>query len=460
MPRVPFPALLLLPWSAFCAWCVSGFPPCIDLPAHGAQLAILAEVLRGGPASAAFEAHFSVGYGLTTWLFAPVALALSGEAAVKVAAWLTLSTFPASVAFLAQRLGRPWQLGLLAAPLGFSVSYWYGFLPTLFAGPLVLTVWAVWLRHVERPTRRSAGLVVALSLVVLLCHFIAFAALVVGALALTPRRSWRQLVLLGVPALVAAPRVLELVTTAARGAAALPTRYNLDAHLLGVVKQYPLGARISVWLNAVVIAAVGVAALVRWWRSRRNDPALWLAGSQALLFLAMPDDLAGSWRVGVRLVVFVAVAGLCTWPWARVPKALVALPLVALGCLAHLHVWFAREVDGLEAVIAAPPPPGVHGGLLVSGAAPPFTRLGLLEHQPQWWTARWGGLGTHLFADAPHQVVQWRAGAVRDERLRASTLEPAALDAVLVHGEGALPDALQSLTVVQTAGRWRRLERR
>ena len=407
-----------------------------------------------------FDVQLSVGYGLTTWLFAPVALAFSGEVAAKAAAFVTLATFPVAVAFLAQRLGRPWQLGVLAAPLGFSVSYWYGFLPTFFAGPLVLMAWAVWLGHLERPARRSAVLLVSLGLVVLLCHFIAFAALAVGAVALTPRRSWRQLALVAAPALLAVPRVLELVTTAARGAAALPTRYNLDAHLLGVVKQYPLGARIAMWLNAAAIACIGAAALWRWWRARSRDPALLLAGSQALLFAAMPDDLAGSWRVGVRLVVFVAVAGLCTWPWARVPRALVALPAVALACLAHLHVWFAREVDGLEAVIAGPPPPGVHGGFLLAGASPPFTRLGLLEHQPQWWTARWGGLGTHFFADAAHQVVRWREGTPLDDRLRASTLEPAALDAVLVHGAGALPETLRELTVVQTAGQWRRLERR
>jgi hypothetical protein len=457
------PVALALVWSAFCAWCVSGTPPCIDLAAHGAQMQVLGDVLRQGPANAVFEAHLSPGYGLTTWLFVPVALLADGAVAVKSAAWLALTTFPMTVGLLAHRLGRPPELAVLAAPLGFSASYWYGFVPTFVAGPLVLLAWAVWLGHLERPTRQRGAALAALSLVVLLCHFVAWGALVVGAGALAAGRRprpWSALVLLSAPVLVAAPRIIELVTSAASGAAALPTRYNLDAHLIGVVKQYPLGARISFWLNAGLLACVGVVAGWRWRRSRNADPALALALSQLGLFVATPDDLAGSWRVGVRLVVFAAAATLCTYPFRRVPRALFAAPAVALACIGHLHVWFASEVDGLEVVIAQPPPAGVHGGLLLTPASPPHTRLALLEHLPQWWTARWGGLGTHFFADAAHQPVQWRRHAAAPEALKASTLAPAPLDAALVYGEGELPPELSGLTVVQTAGRWRRLERR
>jgi hypothetical protein len=454
---------IALAWSAFCAFCLSGAPPCIDLPAHAAQLQVLGEVLRGGPASTVFEAHLSPGYGLTTWLFVPVAMVFDGAVAAKSAAWLALTLFPVSVGLLAHRLGRPLELAVLAAPLGFSVSYWYGFLPTFFAGPLVVLTWAVWLAWLERPSRSGSAALLGLSLTVLLCHFIAWGALVVGvvALALGSRaRPWRGLGLVMAPALMALPRIVELLTSAAGGTAALPTRYNLDAHLLGVVKQYPLGARISFWVNAAGLALIGAAAALRWWRTRTRDPALMLAASQTLLFVVMPDDLAGSWRVGVRLVVFAAVATLCTFPFRRVPAALFSVPLLALGCVGHLHAWFAGQVEGLDAVIASPPPAGVHGGLLLTGAAPPHARLPLLEHQPQWWTARWGGVGTHFFADATHQPVQWRRGLAVSPALKASTLEPAPLDAALVYGEGELPAEVSTLTVVQTAGRWRRLERR
>jgi hypothetical protein len=459
------PAFAVVAWSLFCAWCVAGVAPCGDLPAHGAQLQVLAELLRGGPAREVFEAHLSVGYGLTTWLFAPVALVSSGEVAAKAASWLTLTAFPVCAGFLAHRLGRPWALGVLAAPLGFSVSYWYGFLQTFTAGPLVLLAWALLCGHLARPGWRSAAALAGLSLVVLLCHFMAFAALAMGALTLalgapSARRAAAALALVGAPGLLAVPRVVALAAPAAEGVAGPATRYNLDAHLLGVVKQYPLGARVSLWLYVGVLGLCGAWAAWRWWRERRWDPALGLAVGQLGLFAVMPDDLAGSWRVGVRLVVFVAVAALCAPPWPRVPRWLFAVPAVAVACLAQVHVWFAREVEGLDAVIARPPPPGVHGGLLLTDAAPRGAWLALLEHQPQWWTARWGGLGTHFFADASHQVVQLREGVPLPPALRASTLAPAPLDAALVFGEGELPPELQELTVVQVAGRWRRLERR
>jgi hypothetical protein len=462
--RYAQPALGLVLWGAFTAWCLSGFPPCIDLPVHGAQMQTLADLLRGGPAAQVFTAHLSIGYGLTTWLFLPVAMLFNGAVAVKVAAWLSLTGLPVTVGLLAHRLGRPWQVAALAAPLGFSVSYWYGFLPTFFAGPLVVLAWATLLGLLKAPSRRGGVTLLVLSLVVLLCHFMAYAALAAGAAALVlssiQKQRWRALALVAAPGVLAVARVVDLLGSAASGTAALPTKYNLDAHLLGVVKQYPLGARISVWLNAVVLLLIGLWAAWRWWKTRQRDPALWLLASQVGLFAVMPDDLAGSWRVGVRLVVFFALAALCTWPTARVPKGLYVVPVVSLICLGHLHVWFEREVAGLEALITTPPPGGIHGGLLLTNAAPPHTRLFLLEHQAQWWTARWGGVGTHIFADASHQPVQYRRDPDVPLTVRATTLEPAPLDAVLVYGEGALPPELEAHAVVGTSGRWRRVERR
>ncbi|MBL8958031.1 MAG: hypothetical protein JNK82_45070, partial [Myxococcaceae bacterium] len=104
------------------------------------------------------------------------------------------------------------------------------------------------------------------------------------------------------------------------------------------------------------------------------------------------------------------------------------------------------ELQGLDEVTRTPPPPGVHGGLLLGGNRLPGSQLELLEHQAQWWTARWGGVGTGFFAEAGHQPVQRRAGAEL----------PASLGGVIVHGDR--DPGLNGLTLVQSAGRWRRYE--
>jgi hypothetical protein len=68
--------------------------------------------------------------------------------------------------------------------------------------------------------------------------------------------------------------------------------------------------------------------------------------------------------------------------------------------------------------------------------------------------------GTHFFGDASHRPVQYQRDPDVPLTVRATTLEPAPLDAVLVYGEGALPPELEGHVVVGTSGRWRRVERR
>src|SRR5262244_295464 len=71
--RLFLPAVLFS-WAVFTAWCVWGFPPPVDLPAHGAQLQTLVNLLRRDPGvSQIYEIHVPIGYGLVYWLFLPLA---------------------------------------------------------------------------------------------------------------------------------------------------------------------------------------------------------------------------------------------------------------------------------------------------------------------------------------------------------------------------------------------------
>ncbi len=81
LSRLFLPAVLL-GWAIFTAWCVWGFPPPVDLPAHGAQLETLANLLRGDPAvSQVYEIRVPIGYGLVFWLFLPLTYLTNGAVA-------------------------------------------------------------------------------------------------------------------------------------------------------------------------------------------------------------------------------------------------------------------------------------------------------------------------------------------------------------------------------------------
>ncbi|MHB8877927.1 MAG: hypothetical protein ACYC8T_29890, partial [Myxococcaceae bacterium] len=154
-PRRLFLPALFLGWGAFTAWCVWGFPPCVDLPAHGAQMQTLAELLRGDPAvGALYEVKFPLGYGLPFWLFLPVAFISNGALAARLAMWAAMMLYPLSHLALARAFKRPdWTL-LLGLPLAFNISYWYGLLPGLFAQPLVFFALAVLAKALETPRAR------------------------------------------------------------------------------------------------------------------------------------------------------------------------------------------------------------------------------------------------------------------------------------------------------------------
>jgi hypothetical protein len=184
------------------------------------------------------------------------------------------------------------------------------------------------------------------------------------------------------------------------------------------------------------------------------------------LFLATPKAISGAWLIHVRLPVFAGFVALVLVDPTRIARPVRALllliTLASLAETARFHWRFSREVEGLETLVAQPPPPGVHGYVsLVGNRLPGKGRLVYLEHLGQWWTATQGGVGHHFFADADHQPVRFRPGAALPMSLEgatADTLTP--FSALLVYGEGPLPEFLAGFTETARAGRWRRLERR
>ncbi len=464
--RLFLPALFAA-WGAFTAWCVWGFPPCVDLPAHGAQLETLANLVRGDRAVAElYEVKVPLGYGLPFWLFLPVALVSNGALAARLAMWTALQLFPWSHLALARAFKRPDWTVLLGLPLAFNISYWYGLLPGLFAQPLAFLTLATFARALDRPRARWLLLVNACAVATLLSHLVAFAAtgFVMGAFALTQKPRLPALKALGlglaVPALLSVSKVWSMAGRAVTPGPWPATVYDLPSHFNWFFKNYRPEGSLAALVPLVIGAFFAAVYMVRW-RKEPVGPAVMLAAMLAL-YLATPKTLSGIFLISVRLPVLAGMLALLVArppEWKPLPFVLVGLCLASLAQTALFHWRFARAVDGLDAMVQTPPK-GRHGYVSLVGREVLGSRQVYLDHLGQWWTARWGGVGHNFFADAEHHPVRFREGVSVPADLWDEPPERLAFfDELLVYGAAPLPAKLESWRELEHAGPWRKLGR-
>jgi hypothetical protein len=464
--RLFLPALFLT-WGAFTAWCVWGFPPCVDLPAHGAQMETLATLLRGDAAVAQFyRVTFPLGYGLPFWLFLPVAFVANGAVAARLAMWTALMLYPLSHLALVRAFKRPdWTL-LLGLPLAFNISYWYGLLPGLFAQPLVFFGLALFARALDSPRAKWLVLLNVAATAALLSHLVAFAAMgfVMAAYTLTRRPllpALRVLALgLALPAALSLSKVWSMATRAVTPGEWPATVYDFSSHFNWFFKNYRPEGQLAALVPLVVACVFALVYLVR----RRKEPigpAVMLAAMVAL-YLATPKTLSGIFLISVRLP---ALAGMLALLVADLPASralrgvLIGACFLSLVETAAFHVRFARAVDGLDEMVREPPK-GRHGYESLVGREVLGSKHVYLDHLGQWWTAKWGGVGHNFFADAEHHPVRFREGTSVPADLWDETPERVAFfDELLVYGDGPLPANLAGWREVQRAGAWRKLSR-
>lgn len=497
-------ALLAL-WAAFTAWCVCGFPPPVDLPAHGAQLETLVNLLRGDPAlRELYEIRVPIGYGLVYWLSLPLALLSNGATAVRVALWVALQLYPLSQLALLRAFRRSDWLVLLGLPLAFNFSYWYGLLSGVFGVPLAFLTVAAFERAVasassvsdafpdgregswrnqdlpsETPTGRGASAVgeriwVWLALVnlgaaaTLQSHLVAFVALTfllgVQALCHPPRVKSLRLAVLGLalPLLISVPKIWSMAERALTPGPWPATEFALMSHLNWFFRNYRPEGLLAAWGPVIVSSAMVLLYLRRRKREPLAPAAMFLA--LLLLYLATPKTLSGIFLISVRLPVFAGVISLLLVDGTAIPKplraALVAISLASLVETGAFHWRFARAIDGLQAMVEGPPP-GRHGYWSLAGKGILGSRIIYLEHLGQWLTATRGGVGHNFFADAEHHPVRFKPGVELPTDLsEATAAQLTCFDQILIFGEGALPPWLDGFREVAHVKAWRKLVRR
>lgn len=467
--RLPFRTLgaAFALWAAFAAWCVSGVPPCVDLPAHGAQLATLVSLLRGDQALAQlYEIHFPLGYGLTYWLALPLALLTDGALAIKALLFLALLIYPLSALALCRAFHRPDWYVLLALPLVFNISYWYGFLPGFFAQPMVFFAIAAFAAALEHGRRRDAALFLLAASAAMLAHLLAFVALALAVTVLAAaharRRAALRLLALGLlPLLAAVPKIASMANRAVTPGDWPATEYGVAAHFNWFFRHYrPEGLLAAA--GPLVVTAVLVALYLRRRRVEPLGPALAFAALAALYFV-VPKTLSGIFLIAIRLPVLAGMLSLLlVGPEALARPlrvGLIALSLASLAETAVFHWRFARAVDGLAELMATPPPER-HGYVSLVGRGVLGSKHVYLDHLGQGWTARYGKVGHNFFADAEHHPVQFCRGKSRPSDLwELRPEELAQFDELLAYGEVPLPAALEGWTEVQRVQAWRKLRR-
>lgn len=450
-------------WVLMAAWCAAGYPPCVDLPVHAAQMQTMAALLRGDPAvSQVYELHVELGYGLVYWIFLPVTLATSGATAARVALWLSLVLFPLALLVLLRAFRRPDWYVLLGLPLAFSVSYYYGFLPYLLGMPLCMLALAAAARAFEEPSPRRLVLLNLAAAAAALAHLLSFAAFATGALglALAERPRARRVARLAAGLVLPAALVIPRVVTMAVRATAERRGYDYGRgplpHLTWFWENYaPEGV-----LVIVAPAAVALAFTLRWLTRRRAEPAgpLGLALGLLVLYFLLPKSMSGIWGVFIRLPALMGVAVLLLVDgaaWGRRARlALIALSLAAVAEALVFHARFARAVDGLAEVVASAPP-GARTGYVALGGDPVLGSRHIYgRHLGSWLVASRGGVDVFIFGEADHYPARFLPGFLPPLPLH----QPSWYDTVLLYGEGKIPGPLASFRETARAGSWRRLE--
>ncbi len=461
-----FTPVVLLLWACFTAWCVCGFPPPVDLPADGAQIETLKNLIRGDPeVQKYYRIQIVIGYGLPFWVFLPVAFIWNGAVAARLALWVCLQLFPLSHLALLRAFRRADWAVLLGLPLAFNFSYWYGLMPGLFAQPLALFSVAAFVRTLERPNWKRIAVFNLLAAATLLCHLVAFVvlAVLIGALALATAPRWRSFKLavqgLVLPAALSVLKILPMAQRAVMPGPWPATEFAGRSHLTWFFETYRPEGKLAV-LGPLLVSGLFVLAYLKRRKIEPVGPAAMFAAALGL-YLITPKTLSGIFLISVRLPVFAGMLSLLLVSADVLPRylrgALAAVCLLSLVETGLFHWRFARAVDGLDQMIAGPVR-SPHGYWSLAGSQLLGSKHIYAEHLGQWLTATRGGVGHNFFADAEHHPVHFKPGIDIPAQLnRASPDQLAGFEEILIFGEGPLPAWLNGWREESRAGRWRKL---
>lgn len=403
-------------WRAFFALCVLALAPIwvgeylpfVDLPQHAAQLAIGE---RWHDPSFRYHDYFSVNW-YTNQLFAynvtrVFGLVLPVIYAIKCTLSLSLIMFGWSVYGLTRAVRTdPW-FSLIAFPLGFSFSMYWGFFNFVTSLPIGIALISLCLRYALSPSRWRAIAIFLLANVLFFAHvlILAFAGLVSAALIAARARGLREKIW-GLSALASVLPTVYVWWTVIQGNAAstteTPVRLVYGLFRLRELFNFQIGADPDDWLGAAV-------GLVLWslpfWLgarfTRESYRYLPVAVSLALFFL-LPQSAIEVDLIYPRFAVFVLpmlLIALEETSATGAARLAVAGALCAqLGSVAVRFALFDREARTLNQVLAKAEP-NKRMLYLPTNPGSRFVPNDPYYHFGSWYQVKHGGLVDFSFAE-------------------------------------------------------------
>jgi len=376
------------------------YPAGVDLPQHANIMRILADYNDPATGYAAFyERQFLTPYLVTYLVGLPFTKLFGALFGVKVILSIAALATPFTLTrWLQVQRGEPWW-GLLGFPLTFGFGYHWGFLSFVFALPLVFVYLGAYQRLTQRLQARPAVVAALGALLLYLTHGIAFGVAMLvaagqSAVQLARRWSWRAFWLTGahfVPAFLAS--VAWQAKSHVPGIAAIeewpPRLDRFEAFLSGELIRTPSYTAMAVGAVLLIVMVVATRPATAGAPARLVPFVV-----SALLFVLLPETVAGTWLVGTRMLVFVHLFGLGAFNpgvhGRRLTGARVAIAVVAFGCLVGHGVRMAifnRELRGLSALIAAIPPHADVRSLVISTEHDSAAFGAMMGQTPAWITA-------------------------------------------------------------------------
>ena len=416
LPATELPSIGLLSIAATLAGVVAwvffhfSYLPMVDLPQHAAALSEWVHLHDPSYGFAdQFEINWWTPYLLSYLLARPFVPLLGVLGALKLVVLLSVLGTVAAYWFLLRSVKQDEWLCLLALPLSFGFSFYFGFTNFLLGTPFILASVVLALKYSAQPSARI-GVPFALVLgATFLAHVIAFAISSAGAFALTARkiRSWRGLLRDYWPLLGGLLFVVPWIP----GFAKSP---DISAHpeqwLLGWGRLWALPAMLFASSPADELAGrLGVAALILVVLSLGTPSRAW--GRYGLLALALlayflfPFELRGVsflfQRFAVLLIpgLILAAAGSRSLlpKWLR-RAALVLFSAGWVGVFAQRVRDFNLEAGDFPQLIRELPPRLRVRPLIFDNQSAAFPGTPLFLHFPAYYQAEKGGFLGYSFA--------------------------------------------------------------
>jgi len=343
---------------------LSPYPPMVDLAQHAAQITALQEIWSGDPVfSASFEINwftpYIVGY-LCLYLLAvffPVAIA------AKLIISAVFISIPLLSGQLLREIGADERWRWLVIPSGFSIAFFWGFIPYLVAVPvgLYLLVQTVRFGHVAT-FRRGIGIAL-IAVTAFFCHILvmAFCSLVALLhLAGLYYRQPRELFLRWLPYTAPIPLILVWSVLTRRSEAYIQdaaVAFSTPLERLQILLFQPSGIDNFIPALSVILSLLIFSFPLLAGARLSTKPERWLplAGGLAAFFL-LPSVAAGTIFIFHRLDVFLIPLWLLAWEYkGRRPDRLgwIAMLVVLIAAMINVtrFTGFVRESRGFTEVL-------------------------------------------------------------------------------------------------------------